>query len=363
MAVFAAPGFLLFDSGRNLVAQPFDPDRLELSGEPVPVAGQLSRIAEYAGFRPLSASRTGVISFQTGTATRTSRLVWLDRSGKELGVVAEGLYYAPRLSRDGSRLAVTRWDPNTTVGDIWLFDLNRDVGSRFTFDPADDSLCAWTPDGQRLIFGSSREGVVNLYQAHADRSGSDELLLRSGVFKEPDDVSPDGQYVLYETMDAGANGKTGLWVLPLSGKEKPRRFSAGAFTEGAAQFSPDGRWVAYWSSESGREEVFVAAFPGPGGKWQVSVNGGKTPRWRADGREIFYYGIDGTLMSAEVATAPSFEARTPRPLFKVHLVASPDRQYEVSPDGQRILANVAAGAAEAYPATVVLDWQEDLKKK
>ncbi len=363
LAVFASPGYLLFDGGRALVAQPFDPDRLELSGVSLPVAGQLSRISEYSGFRPFAVSKAGLLVFQAGTANRTTRLVWLDRSGKEIGVVAEGQYYAPRLSRDGSRLAVTRWDPETTVGDIWLFDLHRDVGSRFTFDPADDSLCVWTPDGQRVIFGSSREGSVNLFQARADRSGNDEPLLRSNAFKEPDDVSPDGRDLIYETVDPRGNGSIGLWILPLSGEQKPRRFSTSTFSEAAAQFSPDGRWVTYSSSESGRDEVYVAAFPGPGGKWQVSVNGGKMPRWRADGRELFYYRADGSLMSAEVTTEPSFEARAPRALFKVRLVPSPDRQYEVSPDGKRFLANVAAGSAETFPATVVLDWAAGLGKK
>jgi Tol biopolymer transport system component/predicted Ser/Thr protein kinase len=361
LGLYAEPGHLLFDTGRNLVAQPFDPKRLEVSGEPVPLAGQISRIIEFSGFRPLSVSGTGVLVYQLGTPSRASRLVWLDRSGKELGTLAEGLYYGPKLSRDGTRLAVTRWDPDTTVGDIWLFDLARGVGSRFTFDPADDSICTWTPDGKRVIFGSSRTGAVNLWQAAADRPGTDEPLHRSPDFEDPDDVSPDGRFVLYETVEKSQNGRVGLFLLPLSGDARPWRFSGSALSEQAGSFSPDGRWLAFASNESGRSEVYVASFPGSGGKWQISINGGGAPSWRGDGRELFFYAADGTLMSSEVAAGASFEAAPAKALFKIGLVLGPDRQYAFSPDGQRVLANVSAGSADAFPAAVVLDWTTALK--
>ena len=229
-------------------------------------------------------------------------------------------------------------------------DLARNIASRFTFDPADDTLPLWSPDGTRLFFSSSREGVQQLYQALSDRPGSEELLLRSGAWKAPDDVSSDGRFLIYETIDP----KTliDLWLLPLSGDRTPEPFVATPFDEYGAQFSPDGRWVAYVSNESGRGEISVQAFPGPGGKWQVSSGGGTMPRWRKDGRELFFLGADGQLMAAEVRLSPSFDSRVPTALFKVSVLESPDWQYDVSPDGTRILVNRVSRETEATPMTV-----------
>jgi dipeptidyl aminopeptidase/acylaminoacyl peptidase len=314
-----------------------------------------------SGLRQIAVSESGVLAFQAGEYAQTSRLVWLDRGGRELGtVVADAQYHAPRLSRDGSRLAVARWDQDTTIGDIWLFDLSRNLGSRFSLSPSDETLAIWSPDGQRVIFSSSREGVNELFQARADRAGSEEPLLKTGTWKAPGDVSPDGQHLLYETL---VNGMVSLWILPLSGSRDPKPFSAGQFSNYAGQFSPNGRWVAYCSNESGRPEVYVGAFPGPGGKWQVSTAGGGMPLWRADGRELFYYGTDGSMMAVDVTTEPVFEARAPRTLFKVRLSAPPDRQYDVSPDGKRFLVNLVAGSADPIQATVVLNWAAGLEKK
>ncbi len=361
LAVFAPPGYLLFDRGRQLVAQPFDPDRMEARGAPVPIGGQLNRTTEMSGLRQIGVSETGILVFQAGEYVQTSRLVWLDRSGRELGTVADDArYYAPRLSRDGSRLAVTRWDPDSTIGDIWLFELSRNLGSRFSLSPADEILAIWSPDGQRVIFSSSQEGVNDLFQARADRAGSEEPLLKSGVWKVPGHVSPDGQHLLYETL---VDGRVALWTLPLSGDGPPRPFSVGQFSNYAGQFSPNGRWLAYSSNESGRPEVYVSAFPGPGGKWQVSTAGGGMPLWRADGRELFYYGTDGSMMAVDVTTEPVFEARAPRTLFKVRIAAPPDRQYDVSPDGKRFLVNLVAGSADPIQATVVLNWAAGLEKR
>ncbi|HEY3125245.1 MAG TPA: hypothetical protein VGK70_14435, partial [Thermoanaerobaculia bacterium] len=261
---------------------------------------------------------------------------------------------------DGTRLAEGRVDPESTTSDIWLTDLTRNVSSRFTFDPADDVDPVWSPDGKRLFFASSRDGVQNLYQAASDRPGSEELLLRSAAWKVADDVSPDGRFLIYETTSL--NTRIDLWILPLSGDRTPKPYVVTPFAEFSAQFSPDGRWVAYMSNESGREEVYVQPFPGPGGKWQVSTAGGSMPRWRRDGKELFYFGVDGRLMATTVALGPSFESRTPTALFKVSL-PSPDRQYDVISNGSRILVNRISGEAEGAPITVVLDWAAGLEPK
>jgi Tol biopolymer transport system component len=361
MAVFAPPGYLLFDRGRQLAAQPFDSSRLESRGAAIPIAGPVMRIAEYSGYRQITVSNNGVLAYQAGGDRRTNRLVWLDRSGREVGkVTQDASYYAPRLSRDGSRLAVTRWDADTTVGDIWLFDLSRNLGSRLTVNAADDTLGVWSHDDRSVVYSSSRDGVNDLYQIRADRSGAEERLLQSGNWKVPDDVSPDGRNLLYETIK---DGRISLWVLPLSGDRTPAPFVAGQMSTFGGQFSPDGRRVVYTSGDSGRPEVYVTDFPGPAGKWQVSTEGGQMPLWRADGREIFYYAPDGNLMAADVVTGPAFSTGAPRALFKIRMGVSPDRQYDVSPDGKRILVAVYSGAGEELPASVVLNWNAGLEKK
>ena len=333
LAMFAAPGYLLFSRGTTLLAQPFDVDRLQLSGTPVAIADQLSSSGSTDGLRTFSVSSSGVLAYHAGPGRQT-QLAWLDRAGRELGVLGPPAEPAPRLSPDGTRLAVSRLDPDSSAnGDIWLMDLARSIASRFTFDPANDALPVWSPDGTRLFFSSSREGVQQLYQALSKRPGSEEPLLRSDAWKAADDVSPDGQFLIYETFDPKT--RIDLWLLPLSGDRRPTPFVVTPFGEYAAQFSPDGRWVAYVSNESGRYEISVQAFPGPGGKWQVSSGGGTMPRWRKDGRELFYLGPEGQLMAAEVRLSPSFESRVPAALFKVALREGPDRQYDVSPDGTR----------------------------
>jgi Tol biopolymer transport system component len=360
-AVFGEPGYLLFARGKTVLAQAFDPDGFRLTGRPVAVADRVASSAAISGFRVFSVSATGVLVYESGIV-RANRLVWLDRSGREVGAIGiAGSYYAPRLSPDGTRLAAVRTGIDGTNGDIWLTDFARNVTSRFTFAEADDNNPIWSPDGKRLFFSSSRDGISNLYHALSDRPGSEELLLRTSAWKVADDVSPDGRFLVYETTDP--KRRVDLWILPLSGDRTPNPLVATPFGEFAAQISSDGRWIAYTSNESGRDEVYVQAFPGLGGKWQVSTAGGGAPRWSRDGKQLFYFGSDGRLMVADVRLTPSFESGPPAPLFKVPLPESPDRQYDVSPDGTRFLANVLSGPTEAQPLTVVLNWSAGIDRK
>jgi Tol biopolymer transport system component/predicted Ser/Thr protein kinase len=360
-AVFGEPGYLLFARGKTVLAQAFDPDRFRLTGRPVAVAEQVASSGAISGFRVFSVSATGVLVYESGIV-RANRLVWLDRSGREVGAIGvAGSYYAPRLSPDGSRLAAVRTDIDGTNGDIWLTDFARNVTSRFTFAEADENNPIWSPDSKRLFFSSSREGVSNLYHALSDRPGSEELLLRTSAWKVADDVSPDGRFLVYETTDP--KRRVDLWILPLSGDRTPSPLVATPFGEFAAQISADGRWIAYTSNESGRDEVYAQAFPSLGGKWQVSTAGGGAPRWSRDGKQLFYFGSDGRLMVADVRLTPSFESGPPAPLFKVPLLESPDRQYDVSPDGTRFLANVLSGTTTVKPLTVVLNWSAAIEKK
>ena len=292
-------GHLLFLREATLMAQPFDAQRLELAGEAFPVAEQiqLGQNVPPNGF--FSASENGVLAYQTGTGAAGSQLVWVDRTGKPLGVLGEpGVYSDIELSPDGTQASVNLPDQSGRNRDIWLYDVARSLKTRLTFDPADELALIWSPDGSRVVFNSRRKGQLDLYQKAADGSGTEDVLLEDNRQKYPVSWSADGKFILY----VSTGGPTGndLFVLPLSGDRKPIPFVNTQFGEAQGAFSPDGRWVAYGSNESGRNEVYVAPFPGPGGKRQVSTAGGAQPRWRRDGTEIFYFDPISKLMAAAV---------------------------------------------------------------
>ena len=233
--------------------------------------------------------------------------------------------------------------------------------SRFTFDGAPDAYPIWSPDGRRVVFSSNR-GILDLYEKKASGGGTEELLLATPEFKVPTDWSLDGRFLLYR-RDA-PNHSFDIWALPMDGNRKPFPVIQTDFDERDGQFSPDGRWVAYESNESGRFEIYVQPFPGPGGKWQMSTNGGAQVRWRRDGKELFYIGLDGQLMAAPFRLASNGQAvepATPVSLFVTRipggaLQAGFKQQYVVSPDGQRFLIN-SLTAATASPITLILNWK------
>ncbi|HTF38520.1 MAG TPA: hypothetical protein VK651_09440, partial [Blastocatellia bacterium] len=263
-------------------------------------------------------------------------------------------------SPDDRRTAEDRVDYKTGAPDIWLFDLSSGIPSRFTTDPAPDTNPVWSPDGSRIVFSSSREGVRNLYQKVASGGGSEEVLLKSSEEKVADDWSSDGRLILYET----ANPKTiwDLWVLPMSGDRKPVLFLQTKFTEQQAQFSPDGKWIAYTSDESGAPEVYVRTFPDSGARWRVSTGGGAQPRWRRDGRELFYIAVDRKLMVLDVKLGATFEASIPQTLFGTRILSLTDfNQYAVTADGQRFLINSTTEETGTIPISVVVNWTADLK--
>ena len=362
---YAPPGFLFFLRERTLMAQPFDVSRLQVTGEPFP-------IAEQVGFNPgigrafFSVSETGVLVFLSNISTNT-QLAWFDRGGKQLaqvGTLAQQNY--PRLSPDEKRLAVSRVDVQAGSADIWLIDLARNnTPSRFTFDPANDTFPIWSPDGSRIVFASNRDGIANLYQRLSSSAGNDEALFKLSEPKIPNDWSPDGRFILYQALSA----KTGpdLWVLPLFGDQKPTPFVQTEFNESQGRFSPDGRWVAYASNFSGTFEVYVQNFPSSGGKWQISTNGGAQPQWRRDGKELFYLAPDRKLMAVEVNGAgATFVAGVPKPLFEAHVSAvfpgPPGSYYAVTGDGQRFLVNTLVVESAPGPFTGVMTWTADLKR-
>jgi len=381
-------GYLLFVRGPwgfgtvgTLMAQPFDTRRLELTGEAVPITG---RVPNWS----FSASGKDALAYATRSDFGVARafpgfiqgqLTWFDRAGKILGAVGEsGIYRSVALSPDGKRVAFERVDPqNSGIVNIWLYEFARDATTRFTFDSGWDALPVWSPDGSHIAFGSERGGLFDLYQKTSNLAGEDELLLKTteGSGALPSSWSSDGRFLLYS--DGGAPNR--MWLLPVGGEadRKSVRLDTSQFNEADSRFSPDGRWIAYSSDESGNNQVYVRPFdtsaatgspPADGtsviGKWMVSKDGGLNPMWRRDGKELFYLSaMGGTAMAVEVNTGDVFQAGVPKQLFKVPAGVL---FWDVSADGNKFLMAAPSGAGPTSqpqpPFTVVLNWQAALKK-
>jgi len=336
-AAYSASGHLLFVKDGVILAQSFDAERVELSGEAVPVAEPVAVAKPPYRGAAYSASANGTVVWRTGFLSEQMQLTWFDRSGKELGTLGEPADYgSPALSPDGTRVAVERRDPQTQTRDLWVFDLAHGNSTRLTFDPANDVKPVWSPDGAWIAFSSDRGGVVrNLYRKRANGKGEDEVLLASpDDHKNLEDWSPDGRLLAFNYW----RHPSGLYLLPLSPGQAPKPIFLLA-DAWRGRFAPGGRWLAYES-----DAVYVEGLSPDGargeGKWQVSTTGGMEPHWRSDGRELFY--LDGaTLMAVDVKLdGASFESGQPRPLFKVSLPAQPRRtRYAVTRDGQRFLVN------------------------
>src|SRR5262249_9473012 len=270
-----------------------------------------------------------------------------------------GEYEDPRLSPKGDMIVMNRQDSQTGISNIWLHGPSPSTLTRFTFEPSFDHYPSWSPDGARIVFDSNRTGPADIFGKPV-AGGSEELLLpHSSQGKQPTDWSPDGRFIIYQQLDPKT--KWDLWMLPLSGDGKPEPVLHTDSNEMNGQLSPDGRWMAYASDELGRWEAYVTAFPHPSGKWQVSSGGGSQPRWRRDGREMFYLGADRRLMAAEIRAGHDFSAGPALPLFESHARYTGDMVYDVAPDGQRFLVNVATSRA-ANPITIELNWTAALKK-
>jgi len=355
---YVPPGYLLFSREGTLMAQPFDAQRLELTGEAVPIAEDV-QFNPANGSTTFAASENGVLTYRTGSV-QDVQLTWTDRDGRKLGPVGEpGVYRQIALSPDEKRVAVDRIDPQTGGRDLWLLELSRGIFSRLTSDPAMEMDPVWSPDGSQIVFASSRKGPRDLYRITLS-SGQEELLLESRDNSSPEDWSRDGQFIVYE-----ANGTVGGWkgvsLLPLSGDRKPKPILDTSFRKDEMQISPDGRWIAYISDESGRWEVYVQPFQSPGEKLRLSTNGGGQPRWRKDGRELFYLALDGTMMAVPISAGVTISPGIPNSLFQTGITVNPVvDQFAVTGDGQRFL--LAVPLEFAPPISVVLNWTALLKK-
>ena len=357
-AAYAAPGYLLFARGTTLMAQSFDANKLQLSDESFPVAEQVTYNGGYS-YSNFSVSETGVMVFWSGSISNR-QLVWFDRTGKQLGLAGPpGDYNDLVLSPDEKRVAIQRIE--NAQSDIWLIDLTRGLPSRFTFDTTEEDDPAWSADGNTLVFSSEREGSREVYRKVSSGAGNEDLLFKSTDGKNPTDCSPDGRFILFENY--GPKGGVDIWVLPLFGDGKAYPVLQTEFSESQGHFSPDGRWFAYTSDESGKNEVYVQSFPPSGGQWQVSTGGGAQPHWRRDGKELFYIAADRKLMAVEVSLTSTFGTSAPKALFQTQVVryGAPNR-YVVTGDGQRFLVNSPVEEVSQTPITVVLNWTASLKK-
>ena len=351
-------GYLLFARGFTLMGQACDAQKLELSGDPFTVMENVAFFAN-TGYSHYSVSANGTLVFLQGSEVGR-QLIWFDRSGKQISTAGSPSGYTDCvLSPDGKRAALQKIDGGNS--DIWIMDLVRGVPIRFTFAPSSEDNPAWSADGSFLFYTSNTTANTSIIRKNSGGAGNEERLYEGAVSLDDGiDVSPDGKYLLFELL--GEKTSADVWVLPLDGGAKPYPLLATEFAESHAHFSPDGRWIAYASTESGRTEIYVQSFPPTGGKWQVSSSGGAQPHWRRDGRELFFMAPDRKLMAVSVKPGAALEFGTPEPLFQTRVsnFTSPNR-YDVSADGQRFLVNSSAGESSSA-ITVILNWAAGLKK-
>jgi len=361
-----ASGHLLFRRGDRLLAVPFDARTLAIAGEPLPLAERVEYLPPTGG--SIFSASGSLLAYSAQGEGRLSRLVWFDRTGKELGTVGPpSSYFNARLSPDGTRVALSLMDAQSFAPPkLWIYEVSRGTGTQLTYGVGVDLWPVWSPDGGRLVFASSPKGQWDLYEKGLRERDEARLLLGSDNNKFPNDFSRDGRFLLYEESEPRTNRD--IKVLPLTGDRRPRTFVATPFEERNAQFSPDGRWVAYVSDEPGRPEVYLAAFP-EGARRRVSTEGGSQPKWSADGRELFY------IAPGRKLTAVSVETRGTEPvlgqsrtLFQVPPLArgatgfGAPAKYDVSPDG-RFLVHARLAEEAPLPITLVLNWTAGLGAK
>jgi Tol biopolymer transport system component len=354
---YVPTGHLVYSREGGLLAVPFDLERLEVTGTPVSI---LDSVRNEGGLLTThyTFSSDGSLVYVSGTSPACGRLVWVDREGTRKPLdTPSGFYGTFRLSPDGRWLAIT---VTGASDDVWIYDLERGTRSRLTL-AGNSGFPVWSPDGKWVAFNSDRGGAWNLFRKPADGSGEAERLTTSENWQAPYSWSRDGERIVFvEWAETGGD----IWVLSAEGDRSPEPFLVTRFSETAPALSPDGRWIAYYSSESGRPELYVQPFPGPGRRWQISNEGSWHPVWSPIGDEIFYQDHSRKKwMVSAVTTRPEFSAETPRLLFEGHYVDFPGRPYDVAPDGERfLLVESLEESATTTRLHVVLNWFDELKR-
>ena len=358
---YADPGYLIYWRDSALVAQHFDLHSYSLTGEPRPISEAVQYFPQTNFAIFTAAGPTMVAQTSIGGAANKSQMLWFDRHGKQVGSVgAPDQVSNPMLSPDGRRVAVDQTDADGRHVNIWIHELNSSAVARLGFGPWLEQISIWSPDGKHVIYTSNERLYFSLYQKNSDGSGSAENFFDFDSPQQgPWDWSRDGKYLLVRK-------ERELWYLTLSDRH-PHPLLQSQWLIRNAQFSPDGKFVAYASSETGRWEVYVSPFPSFSSRWQVSRgDGGEEPRWRRDGKELFYLAPDGRLMAADVKTGVGFEAGLPAPLFQTHprqpLSAMDFFTYDVTADGQKFLVNSKVDTSNTAPLSVVLNWASETEK-
>jgi Tol biopolymer transport system component len=364
MAIYT-PGYLLFLRDQTLMARPFNARTLELSGDASPIVEHVANNGGVA--RPVfSVSENGEIVYQAGDTSGGWYLFWQDREGKRLGSVPQSArYFYPSISPDSTRLAVTLADMQG-LGDIWIFDLKRGTSTRLTFGAALLTFPTWSPDGKTIYYSSTIKGPPHIYAKAADGSGGERAVLETENMVElVQDASADGRYLIYTRRDNTNQTRANLdiWALPLSGDNKPFPVVETPFDDIAATISPDGKWLAYQNNETGRAEVYVTAFPKGGSKWQASTEGGWKPRWRRDGKELFFLNVSDIVTAVDVSTSNgALRLGVPHALFPALGVQRQAGAYDVSSDGKKFLINSGDVKEGNEPLTLIQNWPAALKK-
>ncbi|MSV27594.1 MAG: serine/threonine-protein kinase [Bryobacterales bacterium] len=359
-ARWASPGYLLFMRERNLMAQAFDVERLDFKGEAVPVAERI----DMGGNRhtaAFSVSATGVLIYRQGSPQPPTHMAWLNRKGVEVEQIPAGENIAiSSLSPDGKMAIGEKFAANGST-DLWVIDLVRGTASRFTFDRTSEREGVWSPDGKRIVYSLEHGPSFDLFVKDSGGLGEPTPLLQSPLSKHAYDWSRDGKWILYSESALAGTANRSILALPVTGERKPIELVPSKFYNLGARLSPDGRYFACSSNESGRPEVYVRTFlpesPAAGDKWQISTGGGGSQTWRSDGKELFFIASDGKLMAVPVQTGTTFQAGTPAVLFELRGTALP------GPDGQRFLAAIPTQAQAQEPQQVVLNWTATLPKQ
>jgi Tol biopolymer transport system component len=354
-AIYANPGYLLYVRDQTLMAQPFRTNELETTGDAVPLAEQIYG----ADIRSFWASQNGTLAYISGSGGASVQLTWFDYKGTKLdavGAPANLEWFS--LSPDDSTVAFTRDAQGGRRFDIFTHDLARGSESRLTTS-GDNHFPVWSWDGSRVYFARNRNGTWKVYQKNANNTGSEDEV--EAAYGMPMAASRDGHYLFVTTPPDNLGTGNDIWVLPLSGDGKPQPYVKTKFSEGRPRLSPNSHWLAYQSNELGGFQIHVVSFPKPSEKWTISTSGGMNPVWRHDGRELYYYSLDGKIMAVEVKPGPQRPFGPPKALFEVR-ISTFNTGFEVSNNGHFLLPMLVEHEASA-PMTVVLNWPELLKKK